>query len=40
MVEAELLDDLDPGADSDDGYEDGEDLIDVWEVPAPGGIQP
>ncbi|MYW21435.1 DDE-type integrase/transposase/recombinase [Streptomyces sp. SID2955] len=40
VVQAELLDDLDSGADGDDSYEDGEDVIDVWEVHAPGGMEP
>lgn len=39
VVEAELLDDLDSGAD-DDSYEDVEDVIDVWEEDTPGGMGP
>ncbi|MEU5548002.1 transposase [Streptomyces sioyaensis] len=40
VVEAELLDDLDSGADDDDSYEDGEDVIDVWEEHTSGGMGP
>ncbi|WP_251060719.1 hypothetical protein [Streptomyces sp. ISL-100] len=38
VVDAELLDDLDSVTDGDDSYEDGEDVIDVWE--APEGMEP
>ncbi|GAA1542643.1 hypothetical protein GCM10009730_59610 [Streptomyces albidochromogenes] len=39
VVEAELLKGLDSGAD-DGSYEDGEDVIDVWEERTPGGMGP
>ncbi|MGW2142181.1 transposase [Streptomyces sp. NPDC001773] len=39
VVEAELLDEPGSGAD-DDSYEDGDDVIDVWEEHMPGDMEP
>ncbi|MET8861092.1 hypothetical protein ABZW95_33700, partial [Streptomyces sp. NPDC004579] len=40
VVDAELLGDLGSGADGDDSYEDGEDVIDAWEVDTSKGTGP
>lgn len=40
VVDAEFLEDLGSGTHGDDSYEDGEDVIDVWEVHTPGGMGP